>query len=149
MAKIRGRDIGLYVHAGASAPADLTDKGDYTAVGLVTSRNMDRSRNAIDVSDADSGDDMDYLAGRRGRTLNVEGHYDATHEAGYVILKAAYDAAGTESIYWLLSSGETGDKQEYGRGIVTALNLSGDDDAAATFSAVINVIAKPVENTIS
>ena len=147
MSKIRGRDLGLYV-ARTSAPSTLTDRTTYTAVGLVTSRSMDRSRNAIDVSDANSGDDMDYLAGRRGRTLSVEGHYDAAHEAGYAILKAAYEAAGTDKIYWLLSTGKSGDKQEYGRGIVTSLNLSAGDDDAATFSAEITIIGKPTESTI-
>ena len=139
MAKVRGRDIGLYVARG-TAPVKLGAASDYTLVGLLTSRSADNARNAIDASDADSVDDMDYLGGRRSRVVSMEGHYDATEEVGVAILKAAYDAAGTESVWFLLAPDELGDKLLYGRAVVTAVNLGGDDDAAATFSVSLAVV---------
>ena len=146
MAKIRGRDLALHVARG-SAPSTLNDPDQYTLVGNITSRSYDRSRNAIDVSSAASGDDMDYLGGRRSRTLTMEGYFDAVHDSGYAILNSAMEAAGTDSIWWILATGTSGDKIIYGRGIVTELSITGEDDGAVTFTCTINITGKPLEAT--
>ena len=148
MGKIRGRDLGLYV-ARTTAPSTLNNAGDYTLVGAVTNRNVNRSRNAIDVSSADSGDDSEYLGGRRSREITLDGFYKGEHDAGYAILKAAYDSDGTDLIYWLLTTGVTDDKAEYGRALVTALNTTGEDDGGAQFSVTLQVSGKPTDFTES
>ena len=148
MAKKLGRDYGFYVASG-TAPSDLAVSSNYTEVGLITSRSYTRARNAVNVSDADSGDDSDYLSGRRERQIQIDGFFDAATNAGQDILESALEDTATTSIWWLFSTNVTGDRQIYGRAIVTAFDISADDDGGATFSATIMVSGKPVEANVA
>jgi len=224
MAKKKGRDFGFYV-ASETAPAVLSTPAGYEAVGLLTEQSYERARNMIDVSDADSGDDMDVLPGRRSRTLTLEGYYNAEDSDGQIgTLKANisnsvtslgftgddYDAvtagdflrideeivkvtakgasaltvtraqqdttaashamgdaifrvgkgqpgveilhesveADDDKLYFLISTGATGDKEIHGRAYVSAINFSAPDEGAATFSVTLQVVGKPAESVL-
>jgi len=147
MPKKKGRDIGFYVASG-SAPSDLADASEYTSVGNLTEQSYERSRNMIDVSDADSGDDSDFLPGRRSRTITLEGYYQPDEQAGQEILHDSLEA-DDDKLYWIISSSTTGDKEIHGRAYVSAINFSAPDEGAATFSATLQVVGKPAESVIT
>ena len=63
-----GRDLLLY--AKATAPSTATTATDYTLVGDLTDVSITRSRNAIDDSSKDDGDETSVIAGRRNNTVS-------------------------------------------------------------------------------
>ena len=129
-----GRDLLFY--AATSAPSDASDASDYTLVGNVTSTSLSRSRNALDKSSKDDGDNSTFIAGRRNQSVSVSGNFDHTEDAGYTVLSDAYEAANG-TVYWLISSTTSGDTEWHGSGPITQLDLQFDDESISTFSCAI------------
>lgn len=131
-----GRDFLLY--ALGSAPSAASEATEYTLVGLVRSLSVNQSRNAIDTSTKDDGDDSSFIAGRRNVTLSAGGVFDHTEDGGFTILKTSL-AAANGKVWFLVTSTATGDTEFYGSGIVTGLNLDFPDEDVSTFAADIQV----------
>ena len=150
--KIRGRDWTLYLAASDAAPSRAGAAQDYTLAGLLTSRGEDAARNAIAAAASRtaaqqaagaSRDEADYLAGRRSFSIPIEAYYDPVvtgGDGGLEILSDSIEADGTDSIYWLLAPDGSAEKLYYGRAIVTELSITGEDDAAATYTATLTVL---------
>lgn len=129
-----GRSYLLY--AATSAPSDATAASDYTLVGDCTASGISRSRNAIDISTKDDGDDSTFIAGRRNWTVSLSGNFDHTLDAGVTLLEDAWEA--TDGIvYFLLTSTNAGDREFHGQGKITQFDTQFDDESASTFSATI------------
>lgn len=141
-----GRDYLLY--AATSAPTAAAEANDaaYALVGLCTEHSLNRSRGAIDVSTKDSGDNSTFISGRRNETVTMSGIFDHTEDAGYTKLSDAFEASdGT--VYFLLTSTNTGDTEWHGSGVITDLSLTFSDEAASTFNAAVQVSGALTEAT--
>lgn len=129
-----GRDYLFYVST--SSPSDATAASDYTIVGDLTSLSINRSRNVLDRSSKDSGDDRELVAGRRSQNVSGSGFFDHTEDAGYTALSDAYEA-DDGTIYWLATSTTSGDTEWHGSGILSDLSSTLDDEAISSFSFTV------------
>ena len=138
MANLAGRAYLCY--AGTSAPSAAADNADaaYALVGKATDISISRSRNAIDTSTKDDGDNSSFISGRRNETVSISGLFDHTEDSGYTKLSDAFEAA-TGTVYFLVTSATTGDTEWHGSGVITDLSTSFADESASTFTATIQV----------
>lgn len=130
-----GRDYLFYVKA-TSAPSDATAASGYTIVGDLTSLSINRSRNVLDRSSKDSGDDRELVAGRRSQNVSGSGYFDHTEDAGYTVLSDAYEAADGK-VWWLATSTTSGDTEWHGSGVISDLSSTLDDESISSFSFTI------------
>jgi hypothetical protein len=86
-----GREYTFWVSA--STPSAADESASYTQVGLVTDLNLSISRNAIETSSKDDGDDSSFIAGRRNWTADITAIFDHTSNAGQAIFTTAMNAA--------------------------------------------------------
>jgi hypothetical protein len=140
------RDYWLYVATSAPTAADEANDANYSLVGLATEHSLSRSRGAIDVSTKDDGDDSSFIAGRRNQTVSMSGIFDHTEDAGYTKLSDAYEAANG-TVYFLLTSTNSGDTEWYGSGVITDLSLTFSDESPSTFSTTIQASGTVTEAT--
>lgn len=139
MAKnLSGRDYLAY--AGTSSPSDGSSASDaaYSLVGKVTDISISRSRNAIETSTKDDGDESTFISGRRNQTVTISGYFDHTEDAGYTKLSDAYEASNG-TVYFLVTSTTSGDTEWYGSGVITDLSTNFADESTSTFTATIQV----------
>ena len=140
------RDYWLYVATSAPSAAAEANDAAYALVGLATEHSLSRSRGAIDVSTKDNGDDSAFIAGRRNQTVSMSGIFDHTEDAGYTKLSDAYEASNG-TVYFLLTSTNSGDTEWYGSGVITDLSLTFSDESPSTFSTTIQVSGTLTEAT--
>lgn len=135
---LSGRDYVAY--AATSAPSDATAANDaaYSLIGKATDISISRSRNAIDVSTKDDGDESAFISGRRNQTVSISGIFDHTEDAGYTKLSDAYEASNG-TVYFLVTSTNSGDTEWHGNGVITDLSTSFADESASSFTATIQV----------
>ncbi len=139
MAKnLSGRDY--LVYAGTTEPTSAIDAGDanYSLVGKAMDISISRSRNAIDTSTKDDGDGSSFIAGRKNESVSISGLFDHTEDAGYTKLSDAFEASNG-TVYFLVTSTNTGDTEWYGSGVITDLSTSFADESASSFTASIQV----------
>lgn len=133
-----GRDYLLYVNAG-SAPGSTDTPGGYNLVGKLVSVSVETSRNAIETSSKDDGDNSSFISGRRNSTINGSAIYDHTGvDVGQAELVTARDAADG-LIYFLITSATSGDQEYHGGGVLTNLSYGFDDEAVSTIDFSIQV----------
>ncbi len=147
MAKnLSGRDY--LVYAATSAPTTAAEANDaaYALVGKATDISISRSRNAIDVSTKDDGDNSTFISGRRNETVSISGIFDHTEDAGYTKLSDAFEASNG-TVYFLVTSTNTGDTEWHGSGVITDLSTSFTDESASTFTATIQASGAVTEVT--
>lgn len=127
--KAKGRRQTLYL--AIAQPVDRFDVTEYDAVAYGTSLSDGVSRNQINSSDSDSGDDSEYEAGRRDADVSFQGHYDFADDPGQ---KVAWDAinAADGKVHWLLTSNISNDIEDAGEGIVGSFNRDYPDEGMAT-----------------
>lgn len=138
MANLAGRAYLCY--AGTSAPSDATAAADaaYALIGKATDISISRSRNAIDTSTKDDGDNSSFISGRRNETVSISGLFDHTEDAGYTKLSDAFEASNG-TVYFLVTSTTSGDTEWHGSGVITDLSTSFADESASTFTATLQV----------
>jgi hypothetical protein len=132
----KGRDYKLYLSA--SAPSPATTQAQYTLVGNLLNVSVSTSRNAIETSTKDDGDNSAFIAGRRSSTISGSARFDHVVDAGAAILYTQIVAeAGT--VYWLISSATATDEEFYGQGVLTQYDVSFPDDDSSTVDFSIQV----------
>ncbi len=149
MAKKKGREIKIYLSA--SAPQDKWDVTDYDAVAYVTQITDNITRNAINESDADSGNDSDYQAGRRDADVQITAHYDVAEDAGQDAAWTAIkdDTAGGGKVHALITSNVAGDREDALVGIVTGVNRTYSDEGIATLAIAIKQSGERYEQVVA
>jgi hypothetical protein len=132
----KGRDYKLYLSA--STPGTATFASSYTVVGNITSVSLSTSRNAIETSTKDSGDNSDFVSGRRSSTLSGSALFDHVSDTGQAILYARLVVeAGT--VWFLITDNSTLSEEFYGSGVLTQYDVSFPDDDASTLDFSIQV----------
>lgn len=132
----KGRDYKLYLKT--SAPSPATTQAQYTAVGNLLSVSISTSRNAIDVSTKDSGDNSDFIAGRRSTTLSGSARFDHVVDNGAALLYTQL-AAESGELWFLVSSATATDEEFYGKGVLTQYDVAFPDDDSSTVDFSIQV----------
>ena len=131
-----GRDYKFYVLG--TAPSSPAISSEYTVVGLGQTLSINQSRNAMDKSNKDDGDNSSFVGGRRNVTVSSGGVFDHTEDAGYTILETSF-ASSAGTVWFLASPISSGDKEFYGSGIVTDLSVTLDDESVSNFTTTIQV----------
>jgi hypothetical protein len=132
----KGRDYKLYLSA--STPGTATFASSYSLVGNITSVSLSTSRNAIETSTKDSGDNSDFVSGRRSSTLSGSALFDHVSDTGQAILYARLVVeAGT--VWFLITDNSTLSEEFYGSGVLTQYDVSFPDDDASTLDFSIQV----------
>jgi len=142
-----GRALLLYATQ-AAAPAAAATASDYTLVGNVTDVSISRSRNTLDTSNKDDGDETSLISGRRSNTVSGSANWDHTSNAGQLMFTTALNAANG-TIYFLVTSTATGEPEFHGSGVVTQADLSFPDEGISTlaFSVAVNGALTEVSGT--
>ena len=139
-----GRDFKVYVLD--SSPSSPAISSEYTVLGLGQTLSVNQSRNAMDKSNKDDGDNSTFVGGRRNITISTGGVFDHTEDAGYTILETVF--ASSDGVVWFLVSPlNTGDKEFYGSGIITDLSITLDDESVSGFSTTFQVTGALVTAT--
>ena len=131
-----GREYKLSVAGSAPGSPELVSL--YTAVGLGQSLSISQSRNAMDRSSKDSGDDSTFVAGRRNVTVSGSGIFDHAIDAGYTILESAF-ASSSGDVWLIITPLNASDKEWYGKGKITDLSITLDDESVSTFSTTFQI----------
>jgi TP901-1 family phage major tail protein len=124
MAKIQGGELLIYVGG--------------EAVAAATSSSLDATRDMIDVSNKDTGDMREIVAGRGEWSMSSDNIVDFAVESGYTGYVALFDAwkNSTEvTVKMALKTAESGDPYFEGSAFVSAIPLTAPDNDSATFSA--------------
>jgi hypothetical protein len=138
------------VYAATTAPTDAFDSADaaYTAVGFLKNTGYNRTRNAIDKSTKDDGDESSYLGGRRTRAIPFSCVYDHTEDAGQAIVVDAYESA-TGVVYLLISTGVAGDEAFHGNGVVTDASVAMNDQSTSTITFSVKMNGAVTQTTLT
>jgi predicted secreted protein len=132
----KGRDYKLYLAVSAPTPATISTQ--YALCGNLTNVSISTSRNAIDVSTKDSGDNSAFISGRRSTTLTGSALFDHVTDSGQTHLYTAL-AAENGTVYFLVSDNTTTAEEFYGSGVITQYDVSFPDDDASTLDFTIQV----------
>jgi predicted secreted protein len=141
-----GRSYLLYVATTAPDAAASASDAAYSLGGLLRNLSLSRTRNAIDASTKDSGDDSTFIAGRRNQSFTADFVFDHSEDAGYTKLSDAYESASA-TVYWLITSTTTGDTEWTGSGIVTDLSLAFPDEDVSTYNLAVQASGAVTEAT--
>lgn len=132
----KGRDYKLYLKT--SAPSPATTQAQYTLVGNLLSVNIATSRNAIETSTKDDGDNSAFIAGRRSTVLSGTARFDHVVDSGAALLYTQM-AAESGELWFLVSSATATDEEFYGAGIITQYDVGFPDDDASTVDFSVQV----------
>lgn len=117
---------------------------------------FDNTTKMIETSSKLSGNDSEYVAGRKSKTMNVAGIAGTSKEAtdaGYWELYAAQEAGVPVEVTFTEYTDETGTTPATGSEMLTAqaliskLNGSWPDNAENTFTCDVQVTGKPTQST--
>lgn len=123
MAKLQGGDLLIYI---GSEP-----------IAAATSSELDTTQNIIDVSNKDTGNFREIVAGRKEWTMSSDNIVDFSPESGFTGYQAIFNAwrNGTEvTVKMALKTEQSGDPYFEGSALVAACPLSAPDNDSATFS---------------
>jgi len=127
MAKLQGGALLIYV--------------DGEPVAAATSSTLDTTRNMIDMSNKDTGDMREIVAGRGEWSMSSDNIVDfdvASGSTGYLELFAAWKDGDEVTIKMALKTEESGDPYFEGKAFISSLPLNAPDNDAATFSATFD-----------
>lgn len=147
MADSQGRqnakEYKLYV--GTGAPLDENDPSDaaYTLVGLLTNNPFDGTSEELRAADKATSGFSSALPGTASYTVGVEAHRKNTGDAGQLIVRDAW-VNQTDSIYWLISTANSGDACVSGQASVTAYSEDNSNDEFASMAATLSGQGAPV-----
>ena len=105
----------------------------YTEVSGLTDVSMPMSRNTIDTTDFDSGEDEEHLAARRSGTLSVTANWDED-DAGLMIVHDAFHAGTACYVRWRPRGNTVGYKEYLFSGTVTSFEESSPNEDKAEVS---------------
>lgn len=120
MTKTKGQDVYLLLAA--------------TVINGITSSSITSSVNMIDVTDQDSGEDAEFLAGIRNKTWNFEGKDDETDTYAYDELFAVVEAGSSVTFVMGYGVKTTGKRVIYGSCLISNLVLNNPFDSNSGFT---------------
>lgn len=126
---------------------DILLKLATSLVDGTVSKNIDFSRDMIDVTTKDSTDNAkEFIPGEKGATIGVEGKWnESTSNYDVQDLIDAYNA-GT-SLAFIYGGTTTGDLVLTGNGYISAFSWSAPKNAESTWSATIQVTGAVTRTT--
>ena len=143
MSKGLGTDYGVFAAAGSSTPTAVGDPTDaaYDLVGFEQENSFNPTREMIESADKDSGADQEYIPGRRDSTISGTLHINKEKgsDAGQQTLWDNLETDNPDPIYWIISNEVTGDHKFYGRGYVSDLEVTAEDQSMMELSYEIQV----------
>jgi predicted secreted protein len=113
--------------------AASSDGVTYYEIGGLTDASLPMSRNTIDTTDFDSGEDEEHLAARRSGSFSATAHWDEDDQ-GLMVVHDAFHAGTTCYIRWRPRGNTVGYKEYLLSGTVTSFEESSSQDAAAEVS---------------
>jgi len=126
-----GRDYLLYVGTTAPSNAAFANDANYSKVGLLVNLQFSRTANAIEKSNKDDGRYTSWLPGRRIENVSGTAIFDHTEDTGQAVFQTAFDSA-SGTIYWLITTVNSGDEEFYGSGILTNYTVTFNDEEPST-----------------
>ena len=132
--RFNAKDELLYVSD--SEPTAADDPNDYTLVGLLTDNPFAGTAEEIVASDKEASGFTSSFAGSRSYTVDLEANRKNTGDAGQVLVETAF-RDGT-NLFWLITTGESGDEYRAGAASVTAFSTSSANDEIASMSATLS-----------
>ena len=136
----------MLVYLSSTAPATADISTSYVLLGLCRNLNLNVSRNAIDKSTKDDGDNSSFIGGRRRWTLSGDAIWDHTEDHGQAILETTIDSASGQ-IWFLVTSKTSGDEEFIGTGIITQKDLSWPDENVSSVSFSIQGTGALIQST--
>jgi hypothetical protein len=132
----KGRDYKLYLKSSAPSPATISTQ--YTLVGNLLNVSVSTSRNAIEVSTKDDGDNSAFIAGRRSTTVSGSARFDHVVDTGQNLIYTQM-VAESGTVYFLITDNTTTAEEFYGSGVLTQYDVSFPDDDASSLDFSIQV----------
>ena len=123
MAIFNGTELGVYI--------------DSTLIAAAQSVSVSLSLDTIEITTNDSAGWSEFLAGKRGGTMQCDGLIDMLDASNkdVVDLWGAYENRSTLTLKWAKANEEAGEISLGASGILTSLELSGSTEDTATYSA--------------
>lgn len=138
MAIRKGQAFGLYIEDGS----------DFTLVALAQSKELSRSKEALDKSNDGNAEFASFVGGIKSGELTVEAFYDYTGtNAGYTLIKDAFELE-TPTAFQLAGS-ETGDPLIEFDAHVTELTITTNTNELIVFSATLTTDGAITESTVA
>lgn len=128
-------------------PSTATDPSGYTRVGLVTTWNFTQTAEQINAVDKDAAGWQSAILGTRSYTVNVgcnrKGDGTMFDEGQDVI-----DELDGETVYWLKTSNEAGDKCWHGQAVVSNVEIASDAGNLGTITFTLTGQGQPTVTTV-
>ena len=123
MAIFNGTELGVYI--------------DDTLIAAAQSVSVSLSLDTIEITTNDSAGLSEFLAGKRGGTMQCDGLIDMLDASNkdVVDLWGAYENRSTLTLKWAKANEAAGEISLGASGILTSLDLSGSTEDTATYSA--------------
>lgn len=141
-----GRDYVLYVGTTAPSAAAEANDANYDKVGLLVNLSFNRTANLIEKSNKDDGRYSSWLAGRRVESVSGTAIFDHTSDTGQAHFQTAYESA-SGTIYWLITTVNSGDDEFYGSGVLTNYTVTFNDEEASTIEFEIQSTGSSTQAT--
>jgi predicted secreted protein len=137
------------MYVGTSQPTNPEDDTDqnYTLVGLLVSNDFNGEGNILTAADKAVSGFTSSLVGTRSYSINVEAHRKNVVDDGHKILRDAW-VDGADTVYWLITTGNTGDTCVYGEAAVSAYSEANPTDDFTTLAATLNGQGAPTFDTV-
>lgn len=150
MADALGRHLGndVLAYVATTKPTNQEDDTDasYKLVGLLVSNDFNGEGNVLTAADKAVSGFTSSLTGTRSYTLEIQAHRKNVADDGHKILRDAW--VGGTNVYWLFTTGNTGDECTYGEATVSAYNMSSPTDDFATVTATLNGQGAPTFDAV-
>jgi len=143
-----GRAFLAYFATAAPTLGHSTADAAYTVAAYLVSLSISSSVNAIDISNKDSGENSEYLGGRRSTSFTATMRFKTAEDGGQGKFVAAFESA-TKELWFLFSSDVAGDEEYYGKAILTSYDVNLDDESAIEVSISANVTGALTQGTIT
>jgi hypothetical protein len=138
MADSEGRFLGndelLYIKTGTAPTTPLADT-EYTEFGLVVNNPFAGQAEVIRAADKGASRFSGAVPGTASYNIQAEGHRKNVADAGHEIVRDAW-LNGTK-VWWLISTGVTGEEAKYGGGYVTAYGETSGTNEHVRITATI------------
>lgn len=129
------------MYVSGTQPATPGDIGEYDVAGFSTNLSFSRTRNMVDASNKDSGDDSEFEAGRRTSTITGTFFADITDDAdaGQAAIETAINDADGNLVYWLITDNILGNRQYHGSALPSQFDLSWPDEGMVQIEVTLQV----------
>ena len=151
MADAQGRHLGndVLLYVATSAPTTAADDTDaaYELVALLINNDLSSAVEAVSAADKAVSGFISRLPGTGEYEISVSASRKNIADTGHEIIRDAHFAR-TQTIYWLLTTGTTGDDCAHGTGMVSAYSEPNPVNEFVTFEATILSQGAPTYATV-